>query len=271
MTERPLPERGHRLRALLDAAGAAAIRAFEDHPLVRRKPDGSLVTDGDLAAERVILEGIRAEWPGDAARSEEGGTLGGAGAPGAWTIDPIDGTSAFVEGLAHWGPTVARVVRGADGEQHVDCGSTWIPRLAEHYHAEDGAAWFNGRQLAPLHDRAPRSVIYLPSGFHKHARLRYGGKARSLGGTAAHLALVARGAASAVIVAPGWSIWDTAAGLSLIAAVGGRALRIPEGTPFDPFRDAGVAFAAGVPEITQELAHGGRVILLSQGFSGERS
>jgi 3'-phosphoadenosine 5'-phosphosulfate (PAPS) 3'-phosphatase len=74
-----------------------------------------------------------------------------------------------------------------------------------------------------------------------------------------------------VIVAPGWSIWDTAAGLSLIAAVGGRALRIPEGTPFDPFRDAGVAFAAGVPEITQELAHGGRVILLSQGFSGERS
>lgn len=261
-----LPSRALALQALVEAAGAAAIQAFAADPRVRRKADASPVTIGDLAAEERLLAGIRTLWPDDAAVSEEGGAI--AGTNGAWwTIDPLDGTSAFVEGLAHWGPTLARVVTDAAGRRRVDCGATGLPRLGEHYHVEGGTAWFNGRRLPTISAETSAQVIYLPSGFHKVARLDYPGKARCLGGTAAHLALVARGAAAAVVVGPGWSLWDTATGLALIEAVGGRALRIPEGTPIDPFRDVGAPFAAGVPEITQELAQGGRVILLRQGVS----
>jgi fructose-1,6-bisphosphatase/inositol monophosphatase family enzyme len=196
----PLPPLGRSLRALLEEAGAASLRHFGDGA-PRRKPDGTWVTDADLAAEAVLLDALRRDWPADAILSEERGSLPGAG-PGRWLVDPLDGTSAFTEGLAHWGPTVARVVAGEAGER-VQVGATWLPRLAEHFHYEEGQAWFNGAPLAPLGTPGPRRVLYLPSGFHRHYRVDFVGKTRCLGGTAAHLALVARGAAVAALVAPG--------------------------------------------------------------------
>ncbi|MFN7144162.1 MAG: inositol monophosphatase family protein, partial [Myxococcota bacterium] len=181
-----------------------------------------------------------------------------------WVVDPLDGTSAFTEGLAHWGPTIARIVARPGGER-VELGGLWLPRLGEHYHYEEGRGWFNGAPLTPLRRDATPRVLYLPSGFHRHYRVDFVGKTRCLGGTAAHLALVARGSALAAIVAPGWSIWDTAVGISLIESVGGRALRIPDQSPLDTFRDTGVAFVAGEPGAVEELVSQGRVASLSIG------
>ncbi|MFZ5475819.1 MAG: inositol monophosphatase family protein [Myxococcota bacterium] len=257
----PLPERGVVLRELLEAAGRAALRHFGAPRGVRRKEDGSVVTDADLDAERVLLDGLRARWPGDATWSEESGSEPTGPEP-AWTIDPIDGTSGFVEGLAYWGPTVARCVRDAEGRRHVECGATWLPRLGEHYHVEGGVGWFDGAPLPTLADRPPRRVVYLPSDFHRHAALRYPCKARCLGGTAAHLALVARGAALAAIVGPGWSPWDATAGLALIGAVGGKAVRLSDGAPLDPFDPTGPAFVAGEARVVDELSRGDRVVPL---------
>lgn len=235
------------------------------HP--RRKTDGSWLTDADLAAEAVLLEAIHAGWPEDTILSEERGAI--AGGPDArWVVDPLDGTSAFTEGLAHWGPAVARLVRdGAD--ERLDFGAIYLPRLGEHFHVEGGIGWFNGAVLPPLDATAIPRVVYLPSAFHRHFNVEFAGKARCLGGTAAHLALVARGSALAAIVAPGWSIWDTAAGLALIESVGGRAIRLPQGglgpAPLDPFRDTGAAFVAGEATAVAELTAPGRIAPL-QGF-----
>ncbi|MDP2315282.1 MAG: inositol monophosphatase family protein [Pseudomonadota bacterium] len=233
----------------------------------RRKPDGSWLTDADLAAEAVLLDAIRHHWPEDTILSEERGLI--PGRPDArWVVDPLDGTSAFTEGLAHWGPTVARLVTEGVNER-VDFGGLWLPRLQEHYHVEGGQGWFNGRALAPMDRNDIPRVLYLPSAFHRHFNVDFVGKARCLGGTAAHLALVARGSALAAIVAPGWSIWDTAAGLALIEAVGGRALRLPQQglgpAPLDPFRDTGAAFIAGEARAVAELASEGRVAPISTG------
>lgn len=258
-----LPPRVRLLRALLEAAGREALATFAQAGEVRRKHDGSPVTAADEAAERVLLEGIRTHWPEDAARGEEGGRLGG-GSGAEWTIDPIDGTSSFIEGLAYWGPTMARLVHDADGRRRVDVGATWLPRLGEYWHVEDDRAWFGDTPLPALGERHVPRVIYVPSDFHRLAGLRWGGKARCLGGTAAHLALVARGAARAAIVGPGWSPWDAAVGLALIKAVGGSAFRIPDGAPIDLHADTGVAFAAGLPDLAAELATGGRVVALSR-------
>lgn len=257
MSEVPprLPPRVRLLRPLLEDAARHALTAYAAAGDVRRKADGSPVTAADEAAERVILAGIRRHWPEDGAVGEEGGRLRGEGAE--WLVDPIDGTSSFIEGLAYWGPTAARIVEG-----RVECGGTLLPRLGEYWHAEGGQAWWGETLLPPLGDvRIPR-VLYLPSDFHRFARLRWPGKARCLGGTAAHLALVARGAAVAALVGPGWSPWDAAVGLSLISAVGGRAIRLSDGGPVDIFADAGVAFAAGLAPDVDELVLGGRVVLL---------
>lgn len=257
------PERAERLRQVLAAAGDVAWAAWTPSLRPRTKADGTPVTDADLAAEACILEGLRREFPGDEFVTEEGG-----GAPGAgpwWVVDPIDGTSSFVEGLAHWGPTVARVLPSPAGPR-VEMGALWLPRLGEHYHVEvlgpDRGAWFNGVPLPRFSERKAAHTAYLPSRFHTHFRLRYRGKTRCIGGTAAHLALVARGAAELVIVAPGWSTWDTAAGLALISVLQGKVARLDNGGPLDPFADEGLPFVAGNPEVVDEVLRPGAILPL---------
>jgi fructose-1,6-bisphosphatase/inositol monophosphatase family enzyme len=258
----PLPAAGHALRALLARAGAASLDHFgAGSP--RRKADGTWLTDADLAAEAVLLEGLRAGWPGEAILSEERGSVPGTG-PARWVVDPLDGTSAFTEGLAHWGPTLARLVPSGDSER-VDIGALWLPRLGEYYFVDETGAWMGDELLRPLAEQDISRVVYLPSAFHRHFGMRFQGKARCLGGTAAHLALVARGAARAAVVAPGWSIWDTATGLTMIGAVGGRALRLPDGAPLDPIRDTGSAFIAGDAASVEELASAGQITPLQKG------
>ncbi len=248
---------GDVLRALLVRAGDTLLAHFDPATPITAsaKADGSPVTAADLASERTILAGLRAAWPGDTLVSEEGG--GGTEdtrAPARWFIDPLDGTSAFLEGLAHWGPTAARV----DAEGRVLVGGTWLPRLREGWWVEEGVAWHQDRRLPRL--GAPPSVLLVPSALHRDATLRWPGKARCLGGTAAHLALVARGAAAAVIVGRGWSPWDVATGLALIDAVGGSARSLDGGRPtLGRGSEArwGAPFVAGAPEVVASLVHGG--------------
>lgn len=237
------------------------MRHFGRPEAVWRKADGSLVTSADLAAERVLVDGLRARWPEDTLHSEECGELSGRSG-GRWVIDPIDGTSSFLEGLAHWGATAARLVGG-----RVELGGLYLPRVDELYRVEADRAWFGDDRLGPLGSRSVPRVVYLPSGFHRRYGLHWAGKGRNLGGTAAHLALVARGAAAAALVGPAWSSWDTAVGLALIEAVGGRAVRLADGAPLDPSRDQGSAFIAGLPDVVAELTEPGRLQPLPRGSS----
>jgi len=247
----PVSDSDATLRDMLRRAGAIAMDRY-GHARVRQKADGSLVTGADRAAEAVLSRGLRAAWPHDALVGEEGAQADGD-RPGAarWVIDPIDGTSAFVEGLAHWGPTVARIEAG-----RVRLGAVWLPRLAEYYFFEEGrGAFFNGAAMPPLSDLpvGRQQVAYTPSRMHQVVQLSWPGKARNLGGHAAHLALVAGGAGQVALIGPGWSTWDTAAGLALIGAVGGVARRLPDGAPLQIDRDAGAPFVAGTAAAVAHL------------------
>ena len=222
------------------------------------KADDSLLTAGDLEAEGILVRGLQQHFPGEAIRSEECGNLGSGST--LWVVDPIDGTSAFTEGLAHWGPTVGRYVDGK-----LSCGALYLPRLNEFFYVDESGGWLNQKLLAPLSSRKLPQVIYLPSRFHRYCETSFKGKGRCLGGTAPHLANIARGAASGAFVAPGWSLWDTAAGLGLIEAVGGVAVRYPDGEPLDPVRDEGVAFLAGSPELVADFIQQQRVTIRSEG------
>jgi myo-inositol-1(or 4)-monophosphatase len=65
-----------------------------------------LVSDVDLASERLIVDGLSAAWSADGILAEEGSS-----APGAsgwrWVIDPLDGTRNYLTGAGPWSVCIA--------------------------------------------------------------------------------------------------------------------------------------------------------------------
>ena len=199
---------------LLKRAGTAAL-ASSASPVVQRKSDGSVVTDVDRRAEATIVEGLMRLYPGDGIIGEEGSRV--AGSTGAdWYVDPLDGTSAFIEGLAYWGPTVCRVVSG-----RYESGWLYLPRLDELYSARrGGGAWPDGRRLHAGDTNVEGDTpLCLPSRYHRRMPIAWPGRVRAVGSTACHLALVARGSAAAAII-PGDRPWDVGCGVLLVTEAG---------------------------------------------------
>ena len=240
------------IRPILMAAGQEALSRFRQ-VTATHKSDGSPVTEADRAAEQVIVSGLSAAFPDDTIRAEEGGAQDGAGR--CWYVDPLDGTSSFMEGLAHWGPTVGLVEGGRSRY-----GALWLPRIGDYFFSEGGRAFLNDAVLPTLTDQEPGrgQILYIPSRLHAYVRLHWPGKCRSMGSIAAHLCLVASGSASAALIPGGWEPWDTAGGLALIHSVGACAETF-SGEPLDIERHAGQPFIAGLPSAVQWLRQPGRL------------
>jgi fructose-1,6-bisphosphatase/inositol monophosphatase family enzyme len=105
-----------------------------------------------------------------------------------------------------------------------------------------------------LEPRAPRAddLLFVPSRFHRRGPVRWRGKVRALGSSAAHLCHVAGGAGLAAIV-PKWNLWDVGAGTILLREVGGEVWDF-EGRPFAPESVAeGLPLVAGAPTALRAL------------------
>lgn len=76
-----------------------------------RKADDSLVTSADLAADRIICEGLAEAFPEDGILSEESGLRAGISGR-TWIIDPLDGTSGFARGGDDYAIQVGLLLEG---------------------------------------------------------------------------------------------------------------------------------------------------------------
>jgi len=221
---------------------------FGGRPGSTLKDDGSPVTDADRAAEDVLVEALTRAWPGCGIRGEEGARVDGT--EGTWYVDPIDGTSAFLEGLPTWGPTVA-----LERDGRFELGALWLPRVGELWFAARGAgAWRDDdRLMPPPLDRVTRTdSLYLPSRFHTRMPIRWPGKVRALGASALHLAYAASGGAAAAVIAA-WAPWDIGCGILLVHEAG-RTIADLTGQPVDPMQHPGRPFLAGAPAALQLIA-----------------
>ncbi|MDX3238963.1 inositol monophosphatase family protein [Streptomyces sp. ME03-5709C] len=80
-------------------AGADVVRAMYGRRLERvDKGAGDFATAADVAAERAILDVLRAARPDDAVLGEEGGRQGAVGAARQWLVDPLCGTLNYAAG-----------------------------------------------------------------------------------------------------------------------------------------------------------------------------
>jgi myo-inositol-1(or 4)-monophosphatase len=108
----------------------------------RKSTPTDLVTAMDTAAERLVVERLRAVRPADAVLGEEGG--GHEGASGVrWVLDPIDGTVNYVYGIAQYAVSLAAEVDGV-----VVAGVVLNPETGEEWTAVRGAGSYrDGRRL----------------------------------------------------------------------------------------------------------------------------
>lgn len=123
---------------LADVGGEVALEFFNRGVVARAKPDGTAITDADIAVEQALRERLAAGRPYDAVLGEEFGRT--AEGPRTWIVDPIDGTSFFAAGDPHWRVHVALQV---DGETVVSVVSA--PALSLRWWAVRGGGAFESK------------------------------------------------------------------------------------------------------------------------------
>ncbi len=103
------------------------------------------VTEADRAAERVIRDAITVAFPDHGIWGEEYGQAQGS-SRWSWSVDPIDGTRAFVCGLPTWTTLIALLDEGEPVLGLIDA-----PVVGETYLGFGSAAWLiRGGERHPI-------------------------------------------------------------------------------------------------------------------------
>ncbi len=99
---------------LAEQAATAIRQLFESGPIAaREKADHSPVTAADMAANEIIVRGLRSALPADAILTEEAVDDGRRlSTERVWLVDPLDGTRDFVERSPEFAVHLALVVQG---------------------------------------------------------------------------------------------------------------------------------------------------------------
>ncbi len=181
------------------------------------------VSDVDRDVERFIRAQLAAEYPGHCVIGEEMGAS--EGADFAWAVDPVDGTTNFVNGLPLFASSIGVLHRGVPlaGAIWSSCTHALHPGV---YHARSGGPFcFDGTPLARRAEGGWRGVATEPGNARELGRYW---DLRALGSATLEFAFTAAGILRVAYVARP-SLWDAAAGLTLIHAAGCTALTLEEG------------------------------------------
>ena len=259
---RPLAEDRARLHEAVRAAGAAALRRFQDHDArAWTKDDDSPVSEADLQANDILRERLTEAGDGYGWLSEESADdPSRLTAPRTWIVDPIDGTRAFLRGKPHFAVCVALVEAGAPVLSVI-----FNPATDEFYEAEaGGGARRNGERISASGCAGLQGCQMLGSRtMFEHRGWPQPWPVMALGyrnSTSYRMALVADGRFDATLALVRKPDWDTAPG-ALIATEAGARASDHLGEPFvfnqaEPFQRALVcAGPALYPQILERLVH----------------
>lgn len=221
-------------------AGRVLAEKFGRALRVSNKGDIDLVTEADIASERLIVERIRSYHPRHAILTEESGdvvALGDVDSDYKWIIDPLDGTTNYAHGYPVFCVSIA-----LEHEGRVVVGVVHDPTRDELFAAERGqGATLNGRSLR-VSETSELNDALLCTGFPYDVRDRgdfarhfrnFIMRAQSVrrdGAAALDLAYVAAGRFDA-FYEEGLRPWDVAAGVLLVEEAGGRVTHY-DGSPF---------------------------------------
>jgi 3'(2'), 5'-bisphosphate nucleotidase len=220
------------LTELVIRAGAAIMAVNRAAMQVDGKPDGSPVTEADLAADQIIAEGLARLAPDIPTLSEERVELAKPPYHGSFfLIDPLDGTKEFVAGRNEFTVNLALVSHGRPLLGIIGApalGVIWrglVGRGAERLATGDGSV------AVPIHTRPhpkpgdPWTVAVSRSHLDSRSEAFIAGRPgaiRQVLGSAVKFGRVAEGVVDVYPRLAPTSEWDVAAGCAIVTAAGGR-------------------------------------------------
>ncbi len=149
------------LEFALDAAwqaGRITLGYFQNGVVAERKADDSPVTIADKTAEKKLRELIQKYWPEHGIIGEEFGDQKGT-SQYTWTVDPIDGTKSFVQGV----PMYSNLIALTD-EKGPLVGVANFPALNETIYAtRGGGCYWNGRRARVSNVSELKDAVLLSS------------------------------------------------------------------------------------------------------------
>ena len=229
------------------ADAARSVTLAQSDRRAEHKPGSAAydpVTAADRDAERVIRERIEQAFPDHGIAGEEFGEKPGAGRY-VWSIDPIDGTRAFICGLPSWTTLIALL----DGGEPV-LGLIDVPALDERYVGHAGARGMTASDCRRIGEaRLSTTDPYLFSGAEAEGfeRLRKAARVTRYGLDAYAYARLAAGSID-LVAESDLQPHDYNALIPVVRASGGV---IGNWRGEDDFR-AGQVLAAATPELFEE-------------------
>jgi myo-inositol-1(or 4)-monophosphatase len=178
------------------------------------------VSEADHRIEELIRARLAKSFPEHDIIGEELEERPGRDHDFVWAVDPIDGTSNFVNGFPLFAATIGVLHRGRPVAGAVWCATSHALRSGVYHASLGGVLCFNGEAVAPKQNPLVRRHLAGVPGGQLNNR---GWEMRTTGSAAIECAFVAAGMLEAArFERP--NIWDVAGGVALVLAAGGRVM-----------------------------------------------
>lgn len=252
-------------KAVLDA-GQEVVKIFPQIQKLKDKATGyDVLTTADAAAEKIILDAVKLNFPDHSIFSEESGS-NSLENDHKWFIDPLDGSKHVVRGLPYFCINLA-----VSYKDEIVLGITYIPLLDQLFEAKKGhGAYLNGQKIH-VSDRYAFEQIIVNAEFpSRNFKVDWGAseyskafsqfekliknvfRVRMIGSGPIGLAYTAMGGFDSYVRFQPYSIEDVAAGYLLVKEAGGQITDF-DGNEVDILSHNKGLFAAGNSVVTDKI------------------
>ena len=210
-------------------ASRSLIRDFGEieNLQVSTKGPGDFVTSADKRTEKILISELQKANPDYGIITEESGIINKSNTKNRWIIDPIDGTTNFMNGVPQFAISI-----GYEEENEIKCGVIFNPIMNEMFCAEKGnGAYLNNSRIRVSNKKIKDSLIVTggPKGESKIKEKIFSeyinvsknvSNVRKFGSASLDMAYVACGRFDGY-----WqreiNYWDIAAGIIILREAGG--------------------------------------------------
>ncbi|MEO9651820.1 MAG: 3'(2'),5'-bisphosphate nucleotidase CysQ [Roseobacter sp.] len=252
------------MRSLALDAGAAIMEIYQREDLgVQAKADESPVTAADMAADKIISDGLRAAFPDVMLVTEEQSASHGLSGDTFLIVDPLDGTKEFIHRRGDFTVNIALVEKGMPtrGVVYAPAKDRMFLTLADGSSVEEDGPFARDTlgTTRPIRvaDSDNAALMVVASKSHRDQATddyisQYDVKDMTSAGSSLKFCLVATGEADLYPRLGRTMEWDTAAGHAVLSGAGGKVVRFDGLAPLEYGKEdfANPFFIATSPAVT---------------------